>query len=291
MGVMVMTAALTEYLKTLVPAAPDRTLVACRRKKIEDALKASSLGMHRIIESGSFSHGTGIAQKSDVDYMVSLRGSKTDLPSSTLAKMKTVISGADSAIRDVRVASPTVQVTYWGGGPDFEIVPGFLREASKGGFIYDIPGRRDEWLLSSPESHKQYVNDINDQLSKKVKPLIRLVKAWKHGAGAPVSSFYLEMRTAAYASRSNSINFDSDLLCALRTILASGLADMNDPVVRIGRIPACSSLANKATTMSALKSAVASLQAAQDYALAGRWVEYFYAMRVVYPDFPYESGW
>lgn len=287
-----MTAALTEYLKTRVPQAPDRTLVAGRRKKIEDALKASSLGMLRIIESGSFSHGTGIAQKSDVDYMVSLNnGSKTVLPSSTLAKMKTVIGGADYMIRDVRVSSPTVQVTYWGGGPDFEIVPGFLKESSDEGNIYDIPGRQDEWVLSSPESHKQYVNGVNDQLGKKVKPLIRLVKAWKHASGVRVSSFYLEMRTAKYASEQDEIRFDLDLPYALSSILSIGLADMNDPTGRVGRIPACSSNADKSAAKATLDSDVPKLKAALDHALDERWIDYWYAMRDVYPDFPYKSGW
>lgn len=57
------------FLDNLIPPAPDRSEVAERRGKIATALDADKLKAGYLIESGSFSHGTGIKAKSDVDYL------------------------------------------------------------------------------------------------------------------------------------------------------------------------------------------------------------------------------
>jgi len=72
-------------------------------------------------------------------------------------------------------------------------------------------------------------------------PLIRLLKAWKYNAAAPVSSFYLEMRAAEYAAREGVIIFDIDLVRVMNVIVAAKARSMNDPAHIVGRIPACAS--------------------------------------------------
>ncbi|WP_104526463.1 hypothetical protein [Blastococcus atacamensis] len=71
--------------------------------------------------------------------------------------------------------------------------------------VFWIPGPGDQWVESAPGAHLRFVNEQNDRLNKRVKPLARLLKAWKVYAGAPVSSTYLEMRAAEYAQSEKTI--------------------------------------------------------------------------------------
>ena len=149
--------------------------------------------------------------------------------------------------------------------------------------MYWIAGRGDEWVLSAPGAHLAYVNKQNDRLSKKVKPLIRLLKAWKHNVGAPVSSFYLEMRTAEYAAGETVIIYDIDLRSVMNAIVAADARDMTDPAHIVGRIPACASDEKRRSTPSRLlNAAISELRAADAAKTAGDRYGYWQAMRNVF---------
>jgi Second Messenger Oligonucleotide or Dinucleotide Synthetase domain len=201
---------LAEYARSLAPQVYDRAEASTRRTKIEDALRTSVLRVTAMFESGSWTHGMSISAKSDVDYMAVATGSRPWWPSSAPSMAKSAVKGCDWKISDVRVSSPFVAVTYH-SQPHFEIAPARYKERVRGFSVYWIAGRKDEWVLSAPSSHLAFVNTQNDRLGKKVKPLVRLLKAWKHNVGPPVSSFYLEMRAAEYAAKEEAIIYDIDL--------------------------------------------------------------------------------
>ncbi len=254
-GQIVADPTLAEYAESLAPAAYDRTEASSRRRVVEAALSASSLCVASMFESGSWTHGTSISAKSDVDYMAVATGPRPVWPSSALTAAKTAVSGCDWNIKDVRVSSPVIAVTYY-SQPDFEIAPAWYKERLSGFDVYWIAGRGDEWVLSAPGAHLAYVSDQNDRLGKKVKPLVRLLKAWKYNVGAPVSSFYLEMRTAEYAAGETAIIYEIDLRRVMEATVAAGAKDMNDPARIVGRIPACASDDKRRTTLSMLRTAI-----------------------------------
>ena len=284
-----MTKALSLYLASVIPAALDRTKVSDRRAKLELSLKASSISFSVMWETGSFSHGTAISQYSDVDYLASVAGPKPTLPSSALAAFKKSLQSADSNIYKIEVASPTIRIEYF-SEPIIEIAPGYIFDLTPTHSIYEIAGPNDQWIKTSPGAHLAYVNDANDALSKRVKSLIRLIKAWKYSQKVPISSFYLEMRTTEYALTQDSILFDLDLRFALNHIIRAGLADMNDPTGSVGRIPACSSSLNQATSLRQMKDAVAALEEAYEKSRKGDWFNYWLQMSNVFNNFPYEIG-
>lgn len=280
---------LDEYAGTLAPAAYDRAEASTRRKVIEAALYSSSLRVTSMFESGSWTHGTSIAAKSDVDYMAVATGRRPMWPSSALASAKTAVEGCDWKITGVRVSSPVIGITYY-RQPDFEVAPAWYKEQVSGFDVYWIGGRGDEWVLSAPGAHLAYVSRQNDRLSKKVKPLIRLLKAWKHNAGAPVSSFYLEMRTAEYAAGESVIIYDIDLLRVMNTIVAADARDMNDPARIVGRIPACASDDKRRSTLRMLRTAVSDLRDADAARAAGDREQYWLAMRRVFgSEYPWPT--
>jgi Second Messenger Oligonucleotide or Dinucleotide Synthetase domain len=244
---------LDEFLGSLVPPHYDRATASRRRERIQKLLSSSSVSADYMFESGSWSHGTAIAAKSDVDYMVWCHGSRPAVPSGALATLHRTIDNTDGVdVYKVRTRTPVVSVEFF-TGPHFEIVPAYSKSSVGGVNVFWIPGRGDEWVLSAPEAHLAYVNKQNDRLGKKVKPLVRLMKAWKHHTKAPVSSFYLEMRVAEYAARETTIIYDIDLPALFRRIIGAGAKDMNDPEGLVGRIPACASEEKRRQTLALMR--------------------------------------
>ena len=279
---------LPAFVQKLVPPAPDRTIVANRRREIAGALTNSGVNVIVISESGSFSHGTGIPAKSDVDVMVwTGHEQKPTLPSSALTRFKNALDKLSTP--SIGVHSPVVQIEFW-SGPSFEVVPAFYSREVSGHQVFSIAGRRDEWVESAPSAHNAFVNRQNDRLSKKVKPLIRLVKAWKYHVGVPASSFYLEMRVAEYARGEQAIVYDIDLRSVFRRLISVELRDMNDPEGIVARIPATSSEANRLTGLAAARRALTSLESAEQARLAGRSADYWFKMTEVFGnDFPWPT--
>ena len=278
-----------EYVTTLVPSAYDRSVVSERRAAIEKALDNCALDAGLLFESGSWSHGTALAGHSDVDLMAWAGGIQPTRPSSALAAMKSALQDSHWAITNLRVSSPTVQVRFT-GPPHFEVVPAWLHANNDGeSRVFQIPGPGDRWVESAPRPHLRFVNQQNDRLNKRVKPLARLLKQWKAHTGAPVSSFYLEMRAAAYAKTEQVIVYHLDLRYLIDDLITSGLPDMNDPTGYVSRIHAVSSEENRRTTLRLLREAKHHLDEA--YEIDGRAdtkTTYWLAMADVFGnDFPY----
>jgi hypothetical protein len=274
-------ATLVSFAASLPPPAYDRTEVGNRRVTIEKALRASSLAVTSMFESGSWSHGTGVKAHSDVDYMAVATGARPVYPSSALEAAKRALTGCDWKINSLRVSSPVVAVGYY-SPPDFEVAPAWYYGGVKGFNVYYIGGRGDEWVYSAPSAHLAYVNAQNDRLNKGVKPLVRLLKAWKYNVGAPISSFYLEMRTTEHASGESSIVLDIDLRSVFGTIIRFEARNMNDPLGIVGTIPACSSTAKRQESLTLATQALSHLYVADSAKDRGDAAKYWTEMSAVF---------
>lgn len=280
---------LSEYASAVTPKPPDRSVVAARRAEMEGALTKSGFRDAFVNESGSFRHGTGVRAHSDVDYIVWTIGPRPTLPGTQLTALRdTLYVNMYSASR-ATVSSPTVRVEF-AGPPYFEVVPAWWSHDVNGDEVFYIPGPGDEWVKSIPKAHNRYVSDINDTHGKKVKQLIRLLKAWKYHVGAPVSSFYLEIRTARYAKGEATILYRADLRIVMGRILNEEVRDLNDPLGLVGRIPGCASDAKRATTKRLLHEAVEALDEADEAYSADDKTGYWIAMsRLFGTDFPWPT--
>ena len=280
---------LTVFAKALAPQPFDKTTVSDRRNAIEEHIKknTSSVGL---VESGSWSHGTAVAGHSDVDYMAFFPDTSRPVrPSTALTNLKVALDGAHWGITSRQISSPTIKVGFF-SVPNFEIVPAYYKGEQDKIAVFRIPGPGDEWVESIPLGHNGFVSAVNDKLSKKVKPLVRLVKAWKYHVGAPVSSFYLEMRTAKHASTETAIYFDIDLRSIFRQLVSNQMKAMNDPLGVVPRINATSSEANRLTALKQAKEALACLEAADEAKSNSDRSAYWTNMyRVFGPDYPYPS--
>jgi hypothetical protein len=99
-----------------------------------------------------------------------------------------------------------------------------------------------------------------------VKPLIRFIKAWKYFREAPISSFYIELRVAKYASGESSIIYDIDVKRVLRNLLDGQLASLQDPKGISGYIEACKTDLQRSDALSKLETAVIRAEKAREAA-------------------------
>lgn len=130
---------------------------------------------------------------------------------------------------------------------------------------YWIANPADGWIKSHPKDHNKYVNDVNNKHDGAVKKLVRQVKVWKYRRNVPVSSCYLEMRTAKHMEGESSYSPLWDLYLTLKKVYDTELASMNDRTGLSSRFGSCSSESNRLDAMSKLERAVSRARKAKDY--------------------------
>lgn len=241
------------FLERLIPLASQREAAAKHRASIETSLK-SAVPVTLLRETGSFNHGTGVCNHSDVDVLVSINKARPGSSDTALGWVKDALASS-FPYTTVRISRPAVVVEFAGGDETWEVIPGFY--TSRGGVgvsVYDIPGPASGWIDTAPLEHLAYVTEVN-KLSKVAggaKKLARLAKAWKYYNNVPVSSFYLEMRAAKYLADEPSFVPVWDICHLLEYLEKIGLAAMNDPKGATGRFYACSTEAKAVDALSKL---------------------------------------
>lgn len=273
-----------DFLPKLTPSGAESDAAKAHRASIESRLK-QDFGLRRFVRIGSFGNGTSISGYSDVDYLASLaRNNLTTNSTCSLKKVRDALADRFPNT-NVRVNCPAVAVPFGTRKSETtEVVPADYMGNQNGFYVYDIPDCQGGWMRASPDAHLTYVASVNDKLGGKVKPLIRFLKAWKFFRSVPISSFYLELRVAKYASGESSIIYDIDVKRVLRMLWDGQLASMQDPVGISGYIPACKSDASMTDALSKLETALTRAEKALDAKDQGNIYEAFYWWRLLYND-------
>lgn len=252
---------LDELTTYYTPSSTQFDAARGHRASIESRLDAF-LGLHEMFEIGSLKHGTGVWLYSDADYLVSLKGVRPDSPWTMLNKVKETLQGRFTTTT-IATRRPAVVCRFTDG--DVEVVPGYA-DGSGG---YWIANPADGWMQTHPKDHNAYVNGINKTHNGAVKTLARQVKVWKYRRNVPVSSCYLEMRTAKHMAGESAYSPLWDLYLTLKKMRDAGLAAMNDPTGLGSRFGACSSESNRLDAMSKFDTAVSRALKAKDHDAAG----------------------
>lgn len=280
--------AFTELLSRLVPLQSQRDAATSHRSSVLTSLKRS-LDVSHSFESGSFSHGTGIRNYSDVDLMVSLNNPKPESSDTAMSWIKSALT-ASFPYTSVRVSRPAVVVEFGSKTETWEIIPAFMTpRGGPGIYVYDIPGPAGGWIDTAPREHLEYVNRCNE--SGGAKNLARLAKAWKYYNNVPISSFYLEMRAAEYAQARPPFVAVYDIQGLLASLNSNGLAGMNDPSNASGRFEACSSQSKRVEALAKLSTAAVRSRKALDAHLLKNSNDAFYYLNLLFNDkFPSQYG-
>lgn len=264
-----------DFHSKLTPSAAETEAAKSHRASIETRLKRD-FGLRRFARIGSFGNGTSISGYSDVDYLASL--ARDTLTSDSNYSLGKVRNSLDDRFPNtgVRVSCPAVVVPFGTTKSETtEVVPAdYVGEAS-GHSVYEIADCSGGWMRASPDAHNAYVAQINEKLGSKVKPLIRFIKAWKCFREVPISSFYLELRVAKYASGEQSIIYDMDVKRCLCQLRDCNLAAMQDPMGVSGYISACKTQALWEDAMSKLDTAATRAEKAREEAENGNIADAF----------------
>ncbi len=265
-----------EFLGRLTPTRGESEAAKRHRASVSACLK-KNFEMTRFFRTGSFGNGTSIRAYSDVDYFASIP--RRNLKQDSAATLRDVRDVLDASFPNTGVAvrTPAVLVPF-GTDPSesTEVVPAdYTGKTKQGHSIYEIADGSGGWMRSSPELHNAYVAAVHKRLRSKVRPLVRFLKAWKYYRKVPISSFYLELRVAKYASGENSIVYSIDLRRVLKLLWDNQLAAILDPMGISGYISPCSTQAKKSESLSKLERALARAQKAREAEHARRIKEAF----------------
>lgn len=253
------------FLERLTPTKAQREAGAGHRASVKAALEAR-LDVKSFRETGSFSHGTGIRGRSDIDALVGL-GNKPDSSYTALTRVKEALEKR-FPLTPVKIRRPAVVIEFGGGYETWEVIPGFMTlRGAKDQYVWDIPAPSagTAWIDAAPVEHLNYVNECNKKPTRGcAKSLARLIKAWKYYCNVPISSFYLEMRAAQHVHGVDTYIHVWDLCLLLEKLDGHKLAAMNDPKGASGRINACSSDSTRTDALSKLSTAAGRARKALD---------------------------
>ena len=262
---------------TLTPSRGESQAVKKHRASIETCL-IKRFEMTRFFPTGSFGNGTSIQGYSDVDYFACIPTENLKPNSVTTLQevRKALIDHFQNS--DISIRTPAVRVRFGTDASEStEIVPAkFIKIDKDSNHIYEIPDRNGGWMRSSPDAHNDYVYEVDKRLEGKVKPLVRLLKAWKYYCDVPIRSFYLEMRVAKYAYRQEFIVYSWDLTNILKSLWDKQLAALQDPKNIAGSISPCASEAQKSDVLTKLKTAMGQAEKARAAESAGNISDAFY---------------
>ena len=245
-----------DFLQKLTPSGSESEAAKRHRASIEQCVK-SNFELLRFWRTGSFGNGTSVSGYSDVDYMASIPSENLNSNSSvSLNKLRTAL---DTRFPNtgVRTSCPAVVVPFGTDAKETtEVTPADYLRTTNSFKIYDIPDCAGGWMEASPDAHNKYVRSVDRKLSSKVKPLIRFIKAWKYLQNVPISSFYLELRVAKYASGETSIVYSIDIKRFFALLDKINLAQIRDPMGVSGYISPCKSDTDLSSTKSKVSTAL-----------------------------------
>ena len=225
----------------LTPSGIAAGKATSHRKSIASRLERD-FNLRRMFYSGSANNGTSVARNSDIDFFASIPTDNLKRDSSvSLREIKESLQVRFSNTK-IFVDSPAVVLKF--GYADWdtaEVIPADYLKMQDGKKLYDIPDGKGGWMESGPSSHTAYVTEQNNRLNRKLKPLIRFVKAWKYFRNAPISSFYLELRVTKLMQTEASIVHEIDLPNVFGKLADCELAAIRDPKGISGYIQPCSS--------------------------------------------------
>lgn len=275
MGTRTITQGFDVFHSWITPSSYETGKASSHKSSITGRLE-EYFELKQLFYSGSANNGTNISYYSDVDFFASIPGNKLKKNSAlSLREIKECLQGRFPTT-DIYVDSPAVVLNFGSGVWDTaEIIPADYIKKQGGKIIYDIPDGSGNWTRSSPSTHNSFVTSENNRLDRKLKPLIRFLKAWKYYCKVPISSFYLELRAAKWMENESSIVYRFDLCTILNKLESCNLAAIQDPKGISGYVYPCSSEAKKTDALSKLNSAKTRAKKAQDAEASGNTSEAF----------------
>lgn len=258
------------------------TDAAVRNLNLIERCLSAEFDMEYLSTYGSSGHGTNIAGYSAVDCFAVIHKSRLrERSGESLLNLRGCLAQHfDDVI--VTKGRPMVAVSF--GRTEAErhkIVPSFLSGRVGRQDIYSIPGPNDRWEAACPGAHSAWINQLNDDLNKALKPFIRVVKAWNYFNGQPLWSFYTELAVVDFLQKDGGVVFSMDLKNFFHYMLGKGLAPLSG-TKGCNEIVYGTAVADKNAALLKLKAAAALADQARESEVRGNVADAYYYWRKLF---------
>lgn len=186
---------------------------------------------------GSYDRGTVIRWRRDIDVMVALTYDPywARYGDDSAAMLRWLRDRLNAEYGNTTVSTKQVAIRMaLGDGLQVDLVPTFERK-NEG---YLMPNGKGRWLSTNPPFHSALMTTNNIRLNLKLKPLVRLMKAWNEANGRHLRSFHLEMMVDEMWHGEAAVG---DHPHAVADALRKGITwlkyPMNDPWLDAGLVP------------------------------------------------------
>jgi hypothetical protein len=271
----------SEFLETLVPRFSETDAAAANQAAIERCL-TDAFNMSYLAPYGSTGHGTNVEGFSAIDCFAVIRSSTLDM--SADASLDALHGALSEKFPDAYVTEgrPFVAVPF-GESPaeQHHVVPAYSIGKQGDYDVFGIPGPADRWIEACPGGHSAWINEVHESTGRRLKPFVRLVKAWNYLDGQPVWSFYLELRVAEFLQGTSSVNYPSDIMLFFKRVADmmmdpfEGAEGSNEPVYG-------SSADGRAHAINRLRAAKQVSRQARECEAKGQIADAFHAWRKLY---------
>jgi hypothetical protein len=129
--------------------------------------------------SGSYARDTAISDIKDVDVLLFIPDSHLErTPNSVLLDVKRVLDDYPDASAETSGQRRSVHLEFTRHDLHLDIVPVVAPDGADA--VLMVPDRpQKEWIKSDPLGYATRLSELNQKHGSKVKPLIKLVKAWR----------------------------------------------------------------------------------------------------------------
>lgn len=223
----------------LTPRAADQRCAEARLAPLADALAHRYAPLH-LAPIGSLGHGTSLPGHTVLDALVVVPADRLKIDSAAMLQAIAAELRERLPTAGVAISPPAVVVHRAAGAADAcALIPAEPTGRSvHGAPVYHIPGRAGGWMRSGPQAYRAWVDAEDRRLDGRLKPLVRILKAWSHADATGLRSLWIELRTTQWASEQAVIRYPVAVSGVLRHMLAYAHA-MPDPLDAGAPIEAC----------------------------------------------------
>lgn len=182
----------TALLEDLSLTTTQKTTAEGRVSHLETYFTNNVVCAEPPFEIGSYERGKVIRRRRDIDVMVALDYPtyKASYDDDSAAMLRWLRDRLNLEYGSTTVSTKQVAIRMaLGDGLQVDLVPTFPRKG--GGYL--MPNGSGRWRSTNPPYHAAAMSRANSDLDLKLKPLVRVMKAWNDANSHHLQSFHLEM--------------------------------------------------------------------------------------------------
>ena len=232
---------------------------------------------------GSYKRETICADERDIDLMACLEPyGTTDYWASYKNDSKAFLYWVRDRLNDryyaTKVSSRKVCVKLDFSNIVTDVTPCFPR--SGGGYL--MPDGSGGWMATNPPFHADFMTDANRNLDWKLKPIVRLIKAWNIANSHHLSSFHVELMVERIHRGTTIRSHPEEVAYTLGKLPALVRSSFSDPWSGGSRIDGYLAADTRALVVRMLEDDAERAEKAEEYRKAGQTEKAFDRWKIIY---------